>query len=295
MSITDIFSKRQKRIRGEVPDVYQYGIIPYELRVQVIQILNNLDDPVYVYKHIHEVLCREYGILSLGIGPRPNYAMLRHDFNYDAKSIQEFFLPGPDVEKALDVIELLCQQLDRLNSHEDINEINYRFREHGVGYQYESGKIIRIDSQFIHSEVVKPAMSMLSAKMYKGANAEFLSAHARYRSKQYGDCLNECLKAFESCMKAICDNRKWSYAEEDTASRLIKIIFEHGLISSFMQSHFSGLRSTLESGVPTARNRLAAHGQGSKKVNVPEHIAAYAIHLTASNILLLAKADEEMN
>lgn len=288
MSIIDIFSKRQKRIRGEAPDVYQYDNIPHQLRVQVIQILNDTNDrDYYVYERIHKVLSREYGVFTLSTRITRAYA-----YN---ESVQDFFLSVSDVEKALDVIELLCQQLDRLNSHEDINEINYRFREHGVGYQYESGQIIRIDSQFIHSEVVKPAMSMLSAKMYEGANAEFLSAHAHYRSRRYGDCLNECLKAFESCMKAICDKRKWSYAEEYTASRLIKIIFEHGLISSFMQSHFSGLRSTLESGVPTARNQLAAHGQGSKEVNVPEYIAAYAIHLTASNILLLANADEEMN
>ena len=60
-----------------------------------------------------------------------------------------------------------------------------------------------------------------------------------------------------------------------------------------MQSHFTGLRSTLESGVPTVRNKLSGHGQGAEEINVPDYIAAYALHLTASNILLLAKADEE--
>lgn len=38
MPIHDIFSKREKRLRGELPDVYQYENIPPELRVQVIQI-----------------------------------------------------------------------------------------------------------------------------------------------------------------------------------------------------------------------------------------------------------------
>ena len=38
MPIYDIFSKRQKRLRGEFPDVYQYETIPNELRVQVIHI-----------------------------------------------------------------------------------------------------------------------------------------------------------------------------------------------------------------------------------------------------------------
>lgn len=38
MKIHKIFSKRQKRLRDEVPDVYQYKDVPQELRVQVVHI-----------------------------------------------------------------------------------------------------------------------------------------------------------------------------------------------------------------------------------------------------------------
>ena len=69
-------------------------------------------------------------------------------------------------------------------------ELNYRFREHRVGYQYESGQIIKVDSQFVHSEVVKPALSFLSDPIYKGANEEFLKAHEHYRKRRYKECLN---------------------------------------------------------------------------------------------------------
>lgn len=34
----ELFSKRQKRFRGEVPDVYQYEVIPQGLRVEVVYI-----------------------------------------------------------------------------------------------------------------------------------------------------------------------------------------------------------------------------------------------------------------
>ena len=145
---------------------------------------------------------------------------------------------------------------------------------------------------------------MLSDPMYEGANAEFLSAHDHYRAKRYDDCMNDCLKAFESCIKAICDTRGWSHDNRDTIKPLIEIIFDNKLIPNFMDSHFTGLRkavdvrkglrTALESGVPTLRNNLSGHGQGSKEVPVPEYIAAYALHLTASNILFLAKANEEM-
>ena len=42
MKIYNLFSKRQKRLRGDVPDVYQYETIPHELRVQVVHIWNDV-------------------------------------------------------------------------------------------------------------------------------------------------------------------------------------------------------------------------------------------------------------
>jgi len=41
MKAFDLFSKRQKRSRGEVPDVYQYKTIPEVLRVQIVHIIRD--------------------------------------------------------------------------------------------------------------------------------------------------------------------------------------------------------------------------------------------------------------
>ena len=46
---------------------------------------------------------------------------------------------------------------DGIPPDEAIDQLNRRFREHSVWYQYESGQIVKVDSQDIHSEVVKPA------------------------------------------------------------------------------------------------------------------------------------------
>ena len=135
---------------------------------------------------------------------------------------------------------------------------------------------------------------MLSDPMYEGANAEFLKAHEHYRAGRHKECMNECLKAFESCIKAICEARGWDYEGQRGIRDLIGIVFERGLIPTFMQSHFTALRKTLEDGVPTLRNQRSGHGQGPEEVPVPEYIAAYTLHLTASNILFLAKANEGM-
>ncbi len=38
MGVFDIFSKRQKKLRGEMPDVYSYNTISQPLRVQIVHI-----------------------------------------------------------------------------------------------------------------------------------------------------------------------------------------------------------------------------------------------------------------
>ena len=86
--------------------------------------------------------------------------------------------------------------------------------------------------------------------------------------------------------------RGWTCTEKENAGRLIQIVFDKDPIQSFMQSHFSVPGNTLESGLSSIRNKLSAHGQ-AEETTVPDYIAAYALHLTASNTLLLAKADEE--
>jgi hypothetical protein len=306
MPIVDLFSKREKQKRGEVPDVFQYNNLPSPFRVQVVHILHDafgeprpFDSTVMdAFKTIHDILCREYGLFSLSKESQTGI--------YNT-ALYTFFLNCENSEKALDVIELSFRLIDNIGRTEDycyiaqpklnpdqaIQELNGRFLEHGIGFQYESGNIVRVDSKFIHAEVVKPTLNVLSDKRYAGANEEFLNAHDHYRHGRYKECLNECLKSFESTMKAICKKRKWEYTDTDTAKNLIERCLQKGLIPTYLQTHFTSLRASLESGVPTIRNKLSGHGQGDQPVDLPQYFAAYMLNLTATTILFLTEA--EMN
>jgi hypothetical protein len=306
MSITDLFSKRQKKLRGEVPDVFVYDELPHPFRVQVVQIWNDaigtgrdhysgVDQAAQLYLHIHNTLAREYGVFSLAKGD-------------DGKTrLQTFLLNEPTTEKVLDAIELsfqyivgVCEDYYKYRNKVEnlsllppqaVNELNHRFLEHGLGYQFEGNEIIRKDSEIIHSEVVKPVLTLLHDKRFQGAEEEFLKAHEHYRHGDFKECLNECLKAMESTLKSICTIRNWTYQPGDTAKALLKICFDKELIPSFMQSQFDGLRAVLEGGVPTLRNKMGGHGQGEVPVPVPAYFASYMLHLTATTILFLVEAN----
>ena len=307
MAIFDIFSKRQKKLRGDMPDVYTYNDLSQPLKTQIVHIwLDTLGNPNQyyegkvreAYEFIVNTLCREYGLFQLVHTP------IYKNRNF-LKELVDFFLQETNIEKALDVIELSFQligsftrewhYLRRSNAASiadaAIKELNDRFKEHGIGYQFVNGEIIRVDSELIHSEVVKPALRLLNQKLYAGAQQEFLKAHEHYRLGNSKEALNECLKSFESMMKAICDKRSWNYNGNATAKNLIQACWDNGLIPSFWQQHYSSLRSLLESSVPTGRNKLGGHGQGTTPTTVPNYLVAYMMHMTASAIVFLGEAE----
>lgn len=314
MTIFDLFSKRQKISRGDVPDVYSYDKIPKKIKVQIIHIWNDAlgnsqqydehrQNPsvLYAYKFIAEILCREYGVFVLG---EPNVYGNRNYY----EELANFILNCTKVNDALDVIELSFKYIDRMTrkyeylernkAHETadaaIEELNERFRENSIGFQYINGEIIRVDSEIIHSEVVKPALKLLHSKEYSGAEEEFLKAHKYYRQGKTKDVLSECSKAFESVMKTICKKKSWQHPPKATSKALIQVCLDNNLIPEFWQQHFTSLRSMLESGVPTARNNLGGHGQGAEIIEVPMYIAAFVLHMTASAIVFLTEAEREI-
>lgn len=311
MPIFDLFSKRQKRLRGEVPDVYQYEDFPIEFRRQVTMISMDVigtekwtryyglqgssEMTTNIYERINTTLCKEYGLFELTKSSRTN-----------SEAIFEYFLNCKNHEHCLDIIELLALSIYQIRDHysygsqalDAIEEINQRFKEHGIGYQFEpeANEIIRVDSQFIHSEVVKPVLKLLTAnKLYQGANDEFLSAHDHYRHGKYKECLNDCLKAFESFLKAIHEKHGWEYDKnKDTAQKLVQGCINNGLIPEYLLSQYQSLGNLLKSGLPTTRNRESGHGQGTEIKEVPEHLASYVLHLTATNLLFLSKCEENI-
>ena len=304
MGVFDIFSKRQKRAQGEVPDVYSYDPIPRAFRVQVVHIwgdafgadpVRGRNDKAEMFREMRAILAREYGKFALAD------AMKSPELD-----MTTFFLSGSETPEALDVIELTFRAIGHLSSdyryytnaqvkaEGAIDELNQRFREHGLGYQFEGNQIIRLDAQFTHQEMTKPALLVLGDPAYRGPDEEFRRAHEHYLHGNMKESLNEALKAFESTMKVICGKRGWKLSGKETAKNLIQVCADNKLFPDFMLAHYNALLSTLESGVPTVRNKLGGHGQGKEVVPVPGHFVAYQLNLTASAILFLVRCCENL-
>lgn len=303
MSLHNIYSKRQKQLRGEMPDVFTYDKLPQSLVIQIIHIVKDTVNESFYYTDVltsvYEVpayiLRREYGV----------YELIDNYYNKHGYEILGFLEKTIEVEYILDAVELIFEGIDTkarehwdnygasdevLSPDEAITDLNARFKEHGIGYAFEGGQIMRVDSTYTHAEIVKPTLSLLANPSFAGANEEYLKAHEHYRHGRNKECLTDCLKAFESTMKAICTVKEWDFdPARDTATKLVQICFANNLVPAFMQSHITALKSVLENGITTVRNKLSGHGQGAVPHDVEDDVARYALNLTGSNIIFLVE------
>ena len=146
----------------------------------------------------------------------------------------------------------------------------------------EFPQIIRRDDEFLHTNSTEPTLKLLAAPGFDSAEREFMQAHKHFRLGEYNECLTDCGSALESVLKIICERKRWSYSQADTAKRLLDNIFENIELGKFFKEPIML--------IATLRNRVSsAHGAGSEKRIVSKHIAQFALNATASSILLLVE------
>jgi AbiJ N-terminal domain 4 len=305
--IHDLYSRRKSRIENaNQPEVYQYEKLPIEFRRQVVLIWDDAAPPSkypVLWSEIHNRLIRYRGEFSLPMKFRP----CEQEYS-ESNECRNFLLQEDSIDGVIDLVELSFKFIDKdvrkdildkeldlealnmMNPDEAIEELNLRFFEHAIGFQYNNGQIIRVDSNLIHTEAVLPALRLLSNQSFTGAEDEFLKAHKYYRQQEYKPAIVEALKSFESTLKTICDKCGWIYSPKDCSQDLIRIVFNNHLLPDYLRTQFSHLKGILGSGIPTVRNTTSAHGQGTHPTTVPKYLTAYVLHLTASNIVFLVEA-----
>lgn len=298
----NLLSDRIKNASGE-PEVYVYDDLPAAFRTQVYYIIRDVIDPYCDYGNnfwntVHDMFTREKGLKKLG-----HYEVGWQE--YGKQNIEEY-LDHSSTMDILDFIDYVFNIFAKVlrnvkpEYHYDydsigmidksIKELNYRFKQHRLGYEFLNGEIIRIDNTIIHKEVIKPALRLVYEEEFSGVDEEIRRAFEYRRNLDNKNAILEAGKAFESTMKTICDKKGYVYDKsKDTAQKLIKILESNNFYPAYMSSHLTNLRTTLETGLPVMRNKNAGHGQGSTVVIIPDEFAEYALNLAASNILFLIR------
>ncbi|MDQ2843779.1 MAG: hypothetical protein M3Y72_22610, partial [Acidobacteriota bacterium] len=106
----ETYAERQKKLKGETPEVFTYDSISVVLRRQIVRIWTDaIGEPdsngAYTvayefYRKMHKALAAEFGMPNLGDGRSNHY-----------KSIVDFFCDKADTNQALDIIDFMFQMV----------------------------------------------------------------------------------------------------------------------------------------------------------------------------------------
>lgn len=296
--IFKLFSQRNEPEKQY--DVYEYKVFPEKFINQsffiILDFIKLYKDDYRIHEEkiwndIYDIFIRQLGVVGLeGFYSNDSYA----------PRIEKYYRThnGNDLLNIIDLIFIYFDKYLRNNPpvghynisqilDESISELNYRFKEYGLGYEFVNGELIKKSNEVIHSEIIKPALKLLHDEKFKGAENEFMLAFENYKNGQNKDAILYAQKAFESSMKTICKRKKYTYDENDSAKKLLEILRLQNYYPEYLNKQLVLLSDLLLSGLPKMRNEEAGHGQGEEIRNVENNYVEYAIHLAATNIVFL--------
>ncbi len=301
----DLYSRRKKDVE-DTKDIFIYDIFPPTFRNQFYWIVEDVFSKVekqnYQWGDIEHLLCekfaREKGMKYVS-GYFDGSENVIGDFEYyiDKCSEEDFldlldFIYGAFISN--EKIQSQCYTGDDDFFKNAIDELNLRLKQHRLGYEFVNNEIIVKTNTIMHHHVIKPALKLLIDEEFRGAEEEYLLAFEHFRKSENKDAILNAIKAFESTLKTICSGMGYTFDKDrDTAKKLISILENNSFYPTYLNNHITGIRSTLESGAPTLRNKKAGHGQGVAITTVTDEYVEYALNLVATNMIFLYKLYKE--
>lgn len=331
-----LYSQRLEERLGTNKDIFEYTTLPQPALNHIRHILiheigefspeinffSNASGAGAHYSNFYEdiaiTVVEEHGLEEF-----TKYTPYQRDNEVGMNDVLRFISLNNGEVIALDVLELIFRQIDfvlpkiielenenqnpfshiqppkRLPAPELIALLNKRLKQHNFGYRYEAGTLIRLDSEFIHSEATRPALTLLSNPVFDDAHKLFLAAHRNLLEANLDSTLNSANKALEATLKIIIKKSDWGNPDDLTIAPLVQRVVEKGLFPKFMETEFDSLSKLLKKGVPAIRNKQGSHAQvkdeqGTYKdgeLNI--HTCQFALNLTASHIVFLVECFQQ--
>jgi hypothetical protein len=303
-------TRMNERSRKASGVLLRYDEIPVSLRVQAMRILERVIGnygprgisyssaevaPHDVWRAIAREVTESAGIEDFTARARAPKERFQEYLTNDALSLDRII-------DALEISFNLIGQLGHLPDWyhreyspqitfaEAVTQLNQRFLEHGLGYQFVDDRIVVMSHEYPHQHIVEPAFELLHGDGFGGAKKEFAEAHNHFSNGRTREAIAGAQNALESTIKSILDLKGYPYPANATASSLVDFAIAAEIIPKELESHYKGLISAMKSGLPVIGNKVARHGQGATPIEIPSYLAAHCLHLAAANIIFLVEA-----
>jgi hypothetical protein len=185
----------------------------------------------------------------------------------------------------------------RLNT--DLQSHGFLYEYHEIRHESETGYFLAIQSDYVFESITKPSLELLRHSDFASARSEFESAVSFFLQgpDRYSDCITNAVKAFESVMKVVLAKNNALPNANLPAAKLVKAIIDAGLIDTSFSSQseatialLNQLSTILSSGAVMVRNRLGAHGAGTRTAPPVKILVEFTLHQVAALMLFIGRS-----
>lgn len=172
--------------------------------------------------------------------------------------------------------------VEGVKKHMLLNNMAYRL---GPGLKFHLAS-----SEVVEQIALEPALALLADSRFAVANEEFAAALKHQRSGNGDEAVVFAVKALESTLKLIGEQRRWGLTGKEPGSKLLQRAFEKELVPPQLQTAFTSLRTLLENGTLPVRN-VSGHGKGAtaQPLRMPPELVDYVLANAASAMVLLLR------
>ncbi|MEP7728666.1 STM4504/CBY_0614 family protein [Marinomonas primoryensis] len=329
MQRVKLYSQRLAESTGVgCQDIFEYNKLPEKFITQLHYLLRNTIgdyqptapygsqssdyDGLCIYSNVIEQICEEHALIEFIQGETNRDSSLDliirflrlNNNNVIALDLTErlFFLLENNFKKSV-IKRRYTQGSSPLNSQksieiivsEAIHLLNERFKQNNFGFRYEDGILIRIDSEYIHSEATRPALTLLNTSLFEKAHSLFLEAHHKLLKGELVESLVSANKSFEATLRIIIKAKGWNDPSPPVASKLVDECLSKGLIPPYLKAEIDSFRGLFSQGVPAIRNFKAGHAELPDESGkhphgeLTTHLCQYALNLAASHIVFIVE------
>ena len=293
----ELFSRRRERENGELSDVYAYDFMPQVFRNQFCHILREfyriLREIVFETTEVDKII--EHQINNPFAKMKGLFKLPTLRYNSSLDDMMDYILKSTDKD-CIDAVDFVLSAFNAISTRKSgikdktnrlIIEVNYWLKYNNLGYEFINDELIIKTNEVIHQQIVLPSFHLIHDTRFAGTNEEMRNAYEFRRNGDNEAAIVEANKAFESAMKSICDIKQYTYDSTYAANKLLGVLKGNNYFPAYLKSHLDAICASIESGLPTVRNKTAGHGQGAQPRSLPDEYVDYALHILSTNLVFL--------
>lgn len=285
-----VFSKRHPKLAAEV-------YLKYNVRLRIWYYMEECD-PLYdnnwtmCWDGLPERLMKEHGWEDLRAYKSKNeYEICNNIKDFILRGVPRFILDACELFNDLLVDYEKQQQIRTVKSAVFQQKINTVFEDASLPWRMLEGRILKVDSKWLETEILAKAAELMTVSRFEGALEEFLEARSDLMSGDHKDAIHTANLALESTIKGILN------VKQEKPGVLFKKLVESGIIPDYHHGFIKAFEEHILRSVSMARNfeKGVGHGQGSEVNEPPKSLAELAVNLSGVLIIFLIKHYLEQN